>query len=266
MKHILKTGICFLLCPVLLLTGCAGFKGKREKAEIVPITAEASDMAFETPSVNETSLVSTPRAAEALYAMYGLKKYPVDLGIPHYFQTDYPDVAFSDGTIETHGCGITSLAMIASYLLDQDIYPDEMARRFDAGSNPAAAMESGIKHLDLNCEVYYGDKIHENVWSAVEEGRPVIALMQTGSLFTADGHFVVFAGMTEDGKYVVQDPNKMNYEKEELANGFRNGFTRDQLVNGLNGVYIFDKKTVSEKEELGSILSIYTQIINSRTK
>ena len=50
--------------------------------------------------------------------------------VPLYFQTDYPDTLYGSGTIETSGCSITSLAMVATYMTGHVYMPDELAGYF----------------------------------------------------------------------------------------------------------------------------------------
>lgn len=210
----------------------------------------------------EEETVDLNKLYDDLCAMYGLRIYSAHTSIPQYFQTDYEHVEFSDSTVANEGCGITCLAMVATYLLDEVLLPDQMAYRFDCGSNPAAAMVSGIRNLGLSCNTYYGDAIHEHVWRAIENGQPVIVLMRRESLFTTGGHFIVIAGMTEDGKYIVNDPNKKNYGKEDLREKYRTGFTKQELCQGLTGVYIFDKK---QNEKTETVLSVYESVMNRLT-
>ena len=49
------------------------------------------------------------------------------LEVPLYFQTDYPDALYGEGTVATDGCGITSLAMVATALTGHTYLPDELA-------------------------------------------------------------------------------------------------------------------------------------------
>ena len=44
--------------------------------------------------------------------------------IPLYFQTDYPDTRYGHGTVASSGCGVTSLAMVATYLTGSLHPPD----------------------------------------------------------------------------------------------------------------------------------------------
>ena len=50
--------------------------------------------------------------------------------IPQYFQTDYPDQMYGCGTVASNGCGITCVAMVATYLTGHTYTPDELARYF----------------------------------------------------------------------------------------------------------------------------------------
>ena len=36
------------------------------------------------------------------------------VSVPLYYQNDYPDTMYGSGTVETSGCSITSIAMVAS--------------------------------------------------------------------------------------------------------------------------------------------------------
>lgn len=177
---------------------------------------------------------------EQLYELYDYDAFARRSPIPQYFQTVYTE-KFSVGTIQSAGCGITSLAMVASYLFEEEITP-VMMLQYDCGPNPAAAMEAGIQDLKLNCQVHYGDAALENLDAALDAGRPVIALHQSGSYFTKSGHFLVMAGKNPDGTYIVNDPNMINYYSPGLVDGYTSGFSREVVSAGLVGIYIFDSK------------------------
>ena len=55
-------------------------------------------------------------------------------GVPLYFQNDYPDEVYGEGTVASNGCSAASLAMVATYLTGREYLPDEIARYF--GSLP----------------------------------------------------------------------------------------------------------------------------------
>lgn len=184
---------------------------------------------------------------QQLYSMYDYESFNNRSDVPQYFQTTYTQ-PFATGTIRSSGCGITSLAMVASYLTGEEITPDMLTNGY-RGDNPASAMHAGIKNLGLKLTTYEGwgiacQELNEdgktNLDAALEAGKPVIARMNSSSLFTEGGHFIVIAGKTEDGKYIVNDPNLENYYKSYMVDGFTNGFTEEQITRGLCGIYILE--------------------------
>ena len=175
-----------------------------------------------------------------IFDIYGYEEFMTRSEIPHYFQTMYTQ-RFATGTIRTSGCGITCLSMVVSYLYDTTITPDMMLI-YDNRKSPASAFEKGIREMKLNCEKHYGMSAIDNLDAALEAGSPVIALMNSKSIFTDYGHFILITGKTEEGTYLVNDPNLENYYKLYYKDEFLNGFTRKHITTGLKGIYIFDPK------------------------
>ena len=82
--------------------------------------------------------------------------------------------------------------------------------------------------------------------AALQEGKIVIALMETGSMFTESQHFIVLTGLTEDGKIMVNDSFEPNYEKWDLKHGFESGFLRGEILQGYSGGWIFDPEEMPD--------------------
>ena len=228
-----------------------------------PLKASAREIDYSTSSLNDSSFYNKPnflnkikltkedflnniednqkrKFYKQLYELYDYDNFNSRSEIPQFFQTIYSN-KFSCGTIQSAGCGISSLAMVASYLFDEIITPDMMTV-FDSGPSPASALEKGIKRLKLNCEVFRGQEAVDNLDKALDLGHPVIALMGRNSIFTEKGHFIVLAGKNSEGKYIVNDPNLENVYNPKMIEGYTNGFTREEITLGLNGIYIFDTK------------------------
>ena len=156
--------------------------------------------------------------------------------IPRDFQSLYTN-DFSTGSIRSAGCGITSLSMISEYLTGQYKSPVELAGGY-TGDNPASALERGLNKTGVTWSRTFGEEAMTALDQSLEAGKPVIVNVQKASIFTEEGHFIVVAGKTEDGKYIVNDPNIENYLNPSMVDGFTNGFTREQIKQGLSHVII----------------------------
>lgn len=162
--------------------------------------------------------------------------------VPQYFQTDYPDIRFGSGTMATSGSGITSLAMVASYLTGFAYLPDQLAAYFaDFIGNDMQLLEYASDELQLPWEKAANIDV---AIQALGEGKVVIALMKNGSIFRDTQHFVVFTGLSEEGKILVNDPYGPNYETWNLQNALKNGFKRGDLSGGYGGAWIYDPGAV----------------------
>lgn len=213
--------------------------------EPVMITDEEPEAIEEKQTLEEfLNGIEDPQNKEfyrTLYEIYDFETFPYRSNIPLYFQTTYTQ-PFANGTIRSAGCGITSLSMICTYLYDEVITPDMMLK-YQCSTEPAATMENAIRIMNMNCTKYYGMAALENLDIAIENDCPIIVLYRGPSLFTEGGHFVVIAGKNEEGKYIVNDPNLENYYKSWMVDRFVNGFSRQDIIYGLCGIYIFDSKT-----------------------
>ena len=170
--------------------------------------------------------------------------------IPLYFQTDYPETMFGTGSVATSGCSITSLAMVATYLTGHEYLPDELARYF------GGTAENNIERLEIGSETmqlpFYKSENFDKTMAALREGKIAIALMEGSSLFTNTQHFIVLAGLNEDGTILVHDPYEPNYERWDLKRAFREGFEEGDILYGYSGAWIYDKSAMPEQPFLYS--------------
>ena len=159
--------------------------------------------------------------------------------VPLYLQTDYPDTPYSDGSVATSGCSMTSIAMVASYLTGKEYYPDDLARRFNNyDASNLQRMESAATVLDLPYEKVFKWEI---VAQALANGKIAIVLVDDRTEFTGSQHFIVLTGITEEGNILVNDPYGPNYDKWELQEGFENGFPQEMISVGFSGGWLFSE-------------------------
>lgn len=230
-RYELKDGFENGFSPSALSVGFAG--GWAYKKDIEP-----QKMISDQPNI------SSPEPDEAVAESIAEEKN-FD-SVPQYFQADYPDTLYGNGTIATNGCSVTSLAMVASYLTNHEYLPDMIADYI--------ADFNGRSHIE---RLEYASDLLQLPWSraenfhvalkALQEGKIVIALMNEKSLFTTGQHFIVLTGINEDGKIMVNDSNRANYDVWNLKNAFVNGFSEGDILCGYSGAWIYDKSAMPEE-------------------
>ena len=204
-----------------------------------PAPAESTEPAVVEPAEAEAAESDMPQQMQTDDGTVSVN------GIPIYYQNDYPDVRYGSGTVETSGCSITSLAMIATRMTGHKYLPDELADYFGGyAENNIRRLEYGAEKLQLS---FRRAENADYVWPALEEGKIALVLMNEESIFTSSQHFIILAGMSEEGKILVIDSNKDNYSNPQLANAFVNGFTRSDILLGYSGAWIFDPDAMPEE-------------------
>jgi len=216
----------------------------------------------ETEPVQETESVQETQAAEETTATEPETTEPETTepedpdaprghnGVPLYFQTDYPDEVYGEGTVASNGCSAACLAMLATYLTGHEYLPDEMARYFgDSAENNIARLENGSKVMKL--PFIKATNWYDTI-SAVKAGKVAVVLMNSKSLFTKSQHFIILTGLNSEGKIMVNDSYEPNYDKWEIKNGLRNGFDEGDIMLGYEGAWIYDKNSMPEEPFLYS--------------
>lgn len=233
---------CILLVLVTALSGIC--------ATAVPASAAEEPTADESVIIPvQEPVTSSPEATveeiPSLEDLSAQEDADVYQSVPLYFQTDYPDHMYGSGTIANNGCGVTCLAMVASYLTNHEYLPDELARYFGGrAENNIERLEIGAEAMELPWEKM--ENFHTTL-AALQEGKIVIALMESDSIFTDSQHFIVLTGYNEDGLIVVHDPFEPNYEKWDLKRAFQEGFTEGDICCGFSGAWAFDKSVMPEE-------------------
>lgn len=177
---------------------------------------------------------------DTLYADVAHERFPE---VMVYFQQDYVSTPYGASYIGVSGCGVSVLAMLATYMNDTIITPAMMAKQYSAfyreGLGTGGEMfiyapeELGFF---LDRPAYQIDEFAE----ALANGQLVVDLQYPG-YFTTTGHYILLSGYnSEDDTFQVRDSNIKNYKK--LEGNKTDRFTRDQIQNASNCGYIMQKK------------------------
>lgn len=125
----------------------------------------------------------------------------------NYYQYNYSE-PYSEGTIATSGCGPTSMAMILTYLLGEEVSPVEMA---ELGNGDYTCSAGTYWSFFGDMSDKYGVKCEQmevssdNIVNNLEAGKPIIMSVGPGH-FTSGGHFIVLRGIDENNNIIVADP------------------------------------------------------------
>ena len=166
---------------------------------------------------------------------------------PNYYQNYfyYSFLPYGGGTLGSSGCGITCMAMVATYVLDDiTLTPDVLAMEYGTykGTN-IDKMEAAANDYDIPFT-----KTHKwkEVVSALKKGGMAIVLVNEATDFTDKQHFILITEIKDD-KLMINDPNYRNYEP--MQSKFENGFEQWQVIEGFQGAWIFYKDQESEITE-----------------
>ena len=164
--------------------------------------------------------------------------------VPLYLQQDYGEAKYGNYSLRTYGCGITTMAMLASYMKDEELTPPYMGKTFGKYCSEKGTAHTMLLEVPIALD-FYGIK-KTSSWSeakaALEKGHMIITL-QHGGFWTSKGHYVLVTGMTEDGQVTVRDSNLYNYGK--LAGHKTGTFDLSKIPANASIYWIYEKKVVN---------------------
>ena len=176
--------------------------------------------------------------SDVLYPDIAHERFPE---VPLYLQQDYPGTMYGGYKLSTNGCGITSLAMLASYMADDELTPPEMCARYGHYSH-----SNGTDGMIFNYEApvmgfYLREKTYDPpvAKAALEEGQIVISVQHKG-YWTRGGHYLVLEKMNEDGTIQVRDSNLFNYRRVPAHIGDSHAW--GDITGAGSGYWIYEDK------------------------
>ncbi len=170
---------------------------------------------------------------------------PVAPDVPSIFQTDFSQVPYGEGTVASNGSGITALAMVASCMTGHAYSPRTLAEYF--GGQPGSEAQRLEYASDTLRLPWYSVGDWQAARAALEAGCVIIAQMNGESIFTESQHFIVLTGWTEDGRVRVNDPYGPHYGQAGLAQGFRDGFSEEQISTGFAAGWCYDYSVMPDE-------------------
>lgn len=213
----------------------------REQAELLQQIRERYPIQVDYSGIGLMEEGERISVEELLYPDIAHERFPE---VPLYLQQNYPGTMYGEYKITTNGCGITSLAMIGSYMIDDELTPPEMCALYGRYSRPTGTAGSLFEDAPPQLGFYLIKKTYDwrEAKEYMEEGYPAVVCQYRG-YWTSGGHYLVLEKITEDGMVQVRDSNLYNYRK--LVRHKEDKFPWDTIRGAGQGYWIYEKKAVS---------------------
>lgn len=202
--------------------------------EAYPIQVDYSSIVLEKE-------VASPSVSDLLYPDIAHQRFPE---VPLYLQQNYTGTMYGDYKLTTNGCGITSLAMLGSYLCDEELTPPELSALYGRYSRPTGTDGSLFEDAPPQLGFYLIKKTYDwrEAREYMQEGHSVVVCQYKG-YWTGGGHYLVLETLTPDGLVRVRDSNLYNYRK--LPRHKDDAFPWETICGAGQGYWIYEKKVTS---------------------
>lgn len=239
-KRSMDKYLCLALLLVGILTVCA--LTPEVRAEELP---EDEGVSYYEPEDEKLTHLELLEKLCTGFPYVGYERYPEP---PVYIQQDYPHVPFggNGGRVSTNGCGITTASMLATYMLDEPHDPEDMAGRFAAYGSRSGTEYKLFDDIGPAMGFAFIKRTgnRNEALQALKDGYMVVSLQKKGP-FTTIYHFILLTGFTEDGKIMIKDANRINYESRFVKTDyFENGFPVEVVTQADYLYWIYGKKVV----------------------
>ncbi len=157
----------------------------------------------------------------------------LDSPVPFYKQgaAEWGAEPFGNGTLASDACCPAAISMVLSYFKGERITPSEVAARYDQdayrsrehGSYGGKMCQAAGNDYGLMVEAGSGSLSGEQIREALAAGKKIVMSMGQsggGGRYAVVYHYVVLAGLTEDGKVIVNNPGintDITYDDMEIV-------------------------------------------------
>ncbi len=159
-----------------------------------------------------------------------------------YFQQDYMYSPYGGSYVGRGGCGITTFAMLCTYMTDSIQTPHMLAAKYPTYHDESGTRGELFRYgpAEMGFQLDKTTSKIEEVIAALENGQMVISLQHQGH-FTSGGHYLLLQKYYPDNDtFQVRDSNIYNYGK--LDGHKVDYFTRENVLSGGATFYIMEKK------------------------
>lgn len=176
---------------------------------------------------------------DVLYPDIAHERFPLAIT---YLQQDYMYHPYGGSYVGRGGCGITTMAMLSTYMTDRIYTPAMLASKYPQYHDASGTNGDIFRYVPAELG-FYMDRMTSNIDDAVEalkNDQRVISLQIKGN-FTSGGHYLLLQHYYEDtDTFQVRDSNIYNYAR--LKGHKVDYFTRADILSGNSNMYIMQLK------------------------
>lgn len=205
----MKKYLVIILAFIVLLLSCFGVSGATYKFASDNVKEIIKEVEIEVPVYPDENSKMTLKEGEYYFTNFKNKLY-------YYNQNDYYNIPYSIyGTIKSHGCGPTVMAMVLSSYKNEKILPQETVKYAcdndycTLHGTDLAFFESIGKEYGLKVEGPLDASNKDNQIKALESlmsDNKLVIIRAYHGYFYGGSHYMLLAGNV-DGKILVLDPN-----------------------------------------------------------
>jgi len=209
-----------------------------QQMALISAAKEAFPMEVAYGSVVLTEAEATVSSNDLLYPDIAHERFPE---VPLYLQQDYIGTMYGGFKITTNGCGITTFAMIASYLADDELTPPELAARYGRYSHANGTDGMIFNNESAVLGFYLREKTYDPrvAKAALEDGHVVVSIQHPG-YWTRGGHYIACESINDEGLIQVRDSNIYNYSR--VAAHKEDAHKWGNITAAGSGYWIFEYK------------------------
>lgn len=213
----------------------------RKQAELAAAAREQYPMTVHYSAISLTEARPGVTYSDLLYPDIAHQRYPE---VPLYLQQDYPQTMYGAYEIRTNGCGITTMAMLATYMTDEPMTPPLMCQRYGHYSY-SNGTDGRIFLLEPSVMGFFCREKTYNPLEAKEalaEGKIVVSLQHKG-YWTGGGHYILLEKLNENDTVQVRDSNIFNYH--DLRGHLVDAFDWPLIPQSGSAFWIFEEKVTA---------------------
>lgn len=209
-----------------------------ECTQSYPMTVQYSDIVLSGEPEGHASL----SYGDILYPDIAHERFPE---VPLYLQQDYGNTRYGNFPLRTYGCGITSLAMLSSYMTDTELTPPIMCERYGSYCSSWGTDYMIFQNEPQNMGYFLKKQVFDPdlAYEALKDGYVVISCQQKG-YWTKTAHYLVLEKVDEKGVQ-VRDSNIYNYKRVPAHAEDRHDWS--SITSSSVSFWIFEKKPVRAK-------------------